>query len=190
MNIPDKISITRMALSLVLLQLGWFQVERVFIAVLALAYLSDAIDGPIARRLGQESVFGSSLDTWADVSIYLSVPLAAWWMWPDLVTRELLYFAFIVASIIFPLLAGLVKFRATTSYHTWLTKATAACTMVSSLILFLGYTPLPFRISAILCLLSGLEEILITLKLNRPESNIPGLWHLNSKRRAGAEDNE
>lgn len=187
MNIPDKISITRMALSLVLLLLGWFQVGRIFIAVLALAYLSDAIDGPIARRLGQVTMHGSRLDTWADVSIYLSVPLAAWWLWPDLVKREITSFAFIVASIIFPLLAGLVKFRATTSYHTWLTKLTAACTMVSSLILFLGYTPLPFRISAILCLLSGLEEILITLTLNRPASNVPGLWHLIRTGRNDAE---
>ena len=183
MNIPDKISITRMALSVVLLLLGWFQAERIFLIVLVTAYLSDAIDGPIARRLGQASVLGSRLDTWADFSIYLTVPLAAWWLWPDLIRREIMYFTLIIASIIFPLLAGLAKFRTTTSYHTWLTKTAAACTMVSSLILFLGYTPWPFRISAILCLLSGLEEILITLKLNRPEANVPGVWHVIRARR-------
>ena len=166
-----------MALAPVLLLLAWFQTGQVFIIVLALAYISDAIDGPIARRTGQQSALGPRLDTWADVSIYLSVPLCAWWLWPDLFVQEALYFMLIIASIMFPLLAGLVKFRSTTSYHTWLTETAAVCTTVSTLLLFTGITPWPFRVSSILCILSGLEEILITLTLGKPEADVRSLWH-------------
>lgn len=177
MTIPDKISLFRMALAPVLLLLAWFHAGQIFIIILAVAYISDAVDGPIARRFGQKSELGPRLDTWADVSIYLSVPLAAWWLWPELLIREILYFAFIVASILFPLLAGLLKFRQTTSYHTWLTETAAVCTTLSTLLLFTGITPWPFRVSSTLCVLAGIEEILVTLVLEKPASDVRSLWY-------------
>ena len=170
-----------MAMAPVLLLLAWFQQGQVFLIILALAYISDAVDGPIARRTGQQSALGPSLDTWADVSIYLSVLLCAWWLWPELFVQEALYFMFIIASIMFPLLAGLVKFRCTTSYHTWLTEAAAVCTTVSTLLLFTGVSPWPFRASSVLCMLAGFEEILITIFLRQPASDIHSLWHANRK---------
>lgn len=167
-----------MVLAPVLLLLAWFQAGQIFIIVLALAYVSDAVDGPIARRFGQESPIGPGLDTWADVAIYLSVPLGAWWLWPELFMREILYFVIIIASIIFPLLAGLARFRRTTSYHTWLTETAAVCTSVSSLLLFADITPWPFRVSSVLCLAAGMEEILITMYIREPVSNVLSLWHV------------
>ena len=191
MTIPDKISLFRMTMAPVLLLLAWFHEGQIFIIVLALAYVSDAIDGPIARRLGQQSAIGPRLDTWADASIYLSVPLAAWWLWPEMFMREMLYFMCIIASIIFPLLAGVIKFRQTTGYHTWLAETAAVCTTISSLLLFTGIMAWPFRISALLCLVSGLEEILITLSLTEPASDVRSLWHVirkKSNRIAGQEN--
>lgn len=183
MNVPDKISILRLALAPVLLLLSWFQADQVFLIVLALAYITDAIDGPIARRTGQQSELGPMLDTWADVCIYLSVPLCAWWLWPKLFIQEAPYFMFIIASIVFPLLAGLIRFGRTTSYHTWLTEAAAVCTTVSTLLLFTGVTPWPFRAASILCMLAGFEEILISLVLDKPASNTISLWHVYRKKR-------
>jgi len=178
MILPDLLSVLRLALAPVLLSLAWTGLERTFVAALALAYLTDAIDGPIARRFGGESRYGPKLDTWADVTIYLCVPLGAWWLWPDLIRREVLYIALIVTSILLPLLAGLIKFRATTSYHTLLVKIAAICTTLSSLLLFLQITALPFRVSAVLCLLAGMEEVLITRSLREPRSNVRSIWYV------------
>lgn len=178
MLVPDLLSVLRLALAPVLLILAWTGLERTFVAVLALAYLTDAVDGPIARRFGGESRIGPKLDTWADVTIYLCVPLGAWWLWPDLIQREALYFALIIASILLPLLAGLIKFRSTTSYHTSLVKLAAICTTLSSLLLFLQITPMPFRVSTVLCLLAGMEEVLITRALREPRSNVRSIWYV------------
>ncbi len=178
MTLPNSLSILRLALAPVLLVLAWMGVERAFLVVLTLAYLSDAVDGPIARRIRQQTRLGPKLDTWADVTIYMSAPLGAWWLWPDLIRRELLYFALIVASIVVPTLAGLIKFRATTSYHTRLVKIAAVCTTISSLLLFLQITPLPFRLSSVLCVLAGLEEVSITVMLSLPRSNVRSLWYV------------
>ncbi|MBF8270863.1 MAG: CDP-alcohol phosphatidyltransferase, partial [Gammaproteobacteria bacterium] len=57
-------------------------------------------------------------------------------------------------------------------------KIAAICTTISSLLLFLQFTPLPFRVAAVLCVLAGLEEILITLMLAQPRSNVRSLWHI------------
>jgi len=178
MTVPDKITIFRMSLAPVLLLLAWFHADQIFIVILALAYVTDAIDGPIARRFRQQSEIGPRLDTWADVCIYLCVPLCAWWLWPELFMREMLYFTLIIASIIFPLSAGLIKFRSTTAYHTWLAEIAAVFTTVSSLLLFTGITPWPFRVSSVLCLISGIEEMLVTLLLERPAANVRSLWHV------------
>lgn len=178
MLVSDFLSVLRLALAPVLLTLAWTGMELTFVVALALAYLTDAVDGPIARRFGGESRIGSKLDTWADVTIYLCVPFGAWWLWPDMVRREALYFALIIASILSPLLAGIIKFRSTTSYHTSLVKLAAICTTLSSLLLFLQITPLPFRISAVLCLLAGLEEVLITRALREPLSNVRSIWNV------------
>ncbi|MBF8269945.1 MAG: CDP-alcohol phosphatidyltransferase, partial [Gammaproteobacteria bacterium] len=153
MTLPNALSILRLALAPVLLVLAWLGAEQAFLVVLAMAYITDAVDGPIARRIRQETRLGPKLDTWADVTIYLSAPLGAWWLWPDLIRRELIYFTMVIASIVLPTLAGLIKFRATNSYHTWLVKIAAICTTISSLLLFLQFTPLPFRVAAVLCVL-------------------------------------
>lgn len=186
MTLPNFLSVFRISLAPVLLILAWSDAEQPFLVVLTVAFITDAIDGPIARRLGKETRIGPQLDTWADVSIYLSAPLAAWWLWPDLIRREAPYFALIIGSIVLPMLAGLIKFRTTTSYHTRLVKIAAVCTTLSSLILFLKLTPLPFRVSAVLCVLSGLEEILITLAIDKPRSNIRSLRQVLKDKRCQA----
>ena len=178
MTKPDILTLVRLFSAPVLLVLAWADKEREFIILLAVAYITDAIDGPIARRTHQESELGPKLDTWADVSVYMCVPLGAWWLWPDLIKREILYFIMIIASVIVPMLAGLLKFHKTTSYHTWLVKIAAVCTTISSLALFLGLTAVPFRISAVLCIMAGLEETLITTVITKPGSNLRSLWHV------------
>ena len=183
MTLPNTLSIIRLALAPVLLPLAWTGQEQAFLLVLTVAFITDAIDGPIARRLGRITRLGPKLDTWADVAIYLSVPIGAWWLWPDLIRREILYIAIIIASIVLPMLAGLIKFRDTTSYHTGLVKIAAICTTISSLLLFLQWSPLPFRFSSVLCALAGMEEILITLALSKPRSNVRSLWHVQKQRR-------
>jgi CDP-diacylglycerol--glycerol-3-phosphate 3-phosphatidyltransferase len=37
---------------------------------------------------------------------------------------------------------------------------------------------LPFRIAALICLLAGLEELSITLVLDKPGANVKSLWHV------------
>ena len=162
----------------VLLLLAWFGLETIFVTVLVIAFVSDAIDGPIARHLHQESTARSKMDTCADVSIYFSYFLSACWLWPDIIRRELPYVVMLAASILMPAIAGALKFRCITAYHTWLVKIASVCIAVSSLLMFIFGPVQPFRISALICLLAGVEELSITLVLHKPGSDVKSLWHV------------
>ncbi len=185
LTIPNSLCLLRLVSAPVLLVLAWYGYRQEFIVVMVFAFLMDAVDGPIARWLHQVSELGPRLDTWADVAVYLSLPLGIWWLWPDLVRREGLYFGIIIVSVIVPGLAGFMKFRRPTSYHTWLVKFAAVVTAVSTFVLLMQGPALPFRLASFVCLAAAVEEIIITLILDRPRSDVRTLVHVIKSQRNG-----
>lgn len=154
---------------------GW---REVFLVMLAAAFASDFVDGTVARWSGGTTPFGAWLDSWADGAAYCAIALGVALLWPRLVATEWLAFGALVASFSLPAAAGWLRFRCLTAYHTWATKAavaTTAAALLTALFTGLGW---PLRIAAGLALLAALEEILITLLLTRPRSNVGGLWRL------------
>jgi CDP-diacylglycerol--glycerol-3-phosphate 3-phosphatidyltransferase len=157
-----------------------------FLWVLLASFFSDFIDGTVARLTGQSSRFGAMLDSWADVTVYTVIAIAVWLMWPDVVRREWLPFAAIVASFSLPSLIGLAKFRRFTSYHTLLVKVAVAATAVGLVLLLWGGPAWPFRIAAAVALLAALEEIAITFILKEPHSNVRSIVSVwNARRNSG-----
>ena len=175
---PNILSYLRLALAPVLLVLAWYDYPTAFIYVLVVAFILDAIDGPIARRLQQVSDLGPKIDSWADFSIYMTFAIGAWWLWPGIIKREIIFLLFLLASILLPVLAGLIKFKKIISYHTWSVKFAAVCMAPSAILLFLIDIAWPFRVASIICLLAGLEEIIITIILDKPYSDVRTLLHV------------
>ena len=175
LNLPNFLSILRLCLGPVLIAIALLDRETVFIAVLIFAFLLDLVDGPIARLTGHVTEAGSRMDSYADFSIYISFIIGAVRLWPEIVQRELVFLVLVAASIVLPALAGLVKFHTATSYHTWLVKIAAVCMAPSAIILFLGGPAWPFHIATVISVLAGLEEIIMTLLMREPHSNVAGL---------------
>ena len=168
-------SILRLFLGPVLIAIAWLDQATVFIAVLIFAFLLDLVDGPIARMSGHVTEAGSRMDSYADFSIYVAFLIGAVRLWPDIVQREWIFLLLVAASIILPAVAGLVKFHTATSYHTWLVKLAAVCMAPSAIFLFIGGPDWPFHIAAVVSVLAGLEEIIMTLLLREPHSDVAGL---------------
>ena len=90
-----------------------------------------------------------------------------------------------------PVAISLIKFGESTAYHTWSVKLASGCTAPTSIIMFLGWPALPFHIASFICLLAAVEEIAITLLLDRPRTNVRSVFfllrgiHENSPRRHG-----
>ncbi len=176
LTLPNLLTGFRFVAAPVLLWLAWHGYALLFMGLLAVALLTDGLDGLIARLTGQTSEFGATLDSWADVITYLTVAVCCWWLWPHVVRRELVFVGMMVASCLLPALAGMVKFGRFTSYHTWAVKIAAAATGLTLYLSFLGGPVWPFRAAAVICIVAAFEEIAITWLLPEPKSNVRSIW--------------
>jgi len=174
---PNLLSAFRLAIIPVQMGLAWSGQAGIFSAIFLGQILSDFLDGFLARRLRQVSELGAKLDSWADLATYMSVPLCAWWLWPELVRRESSFLLAGVAGYLIPVAVGFCKYRRLTSYHTWISKASAVLMPAGLLILFAQGPVWPFHLATVLFVISGVEEILITLVLPGYRSNVATLWH-------------
>lgn len=176
LTLPNLLTGFRFVASPVLLWLAWHSYPIAFMGLLAITFLTDMLDGMIARLTGQVTQFGATLDSWADVITYLTIAICCWWLWPDVVRRELFYVGLIVASCLLPALVGFLKFGRFTSYHTWAVKIAVASMGLTLYVLFLSGPAWPFRLAAVLCIVAAIEEIVITWLLSEPESNLRSVW--------------
>jgi CDP-diacylglycerol--glycerol-3-phosphate 3-phosphatidyltransferase len=177
-SIPNILSGFRLFAAPFLLYLSWMGHANLFLVLLALSLLSDSIDGYVARRMNEVSEIGTKLDSWSDLSIYLTVPLCAWWLWPEVLRRESFFVLLVMGAYIIPLMAGFIKFQKLPSYHTWAAKTAAVLMSVAVFILFIFDISWPFYCAAIVQAFVACEEVAITIRLSKLESNIRSYWHL------------
>ncbi|MFZ2313365.1 MAG: CDP-alcohol phosphatidyltransferase family protein, partial [Methylobacter sp.] len=72
LTLPNLLTGFRFVAAPVLLWLAWHGHGIAFMILLAVAFLSDMLDGLAARLTGQVTQFGATLDSWADVINYLT----------------------------------------------------------------------------------------------------------------------
>jgi phosphatidylglycerophosphate synthase len=176
-TLPNALSALRLVLAPLMLWLAWTGQPTAFLVTLSISLLSDLSDGWLARRFDQATELGTLLDSYGDFATYTTVPLCAWWLWPDLIRREAWSAAAIVAAYVFPVALGYLKYGRLTAYHTYGAKLSAVLVGSSALVLFLGGPPLPFRVAAWVLVLAELEEIAITTLLPEWRANVPSVLH-------------
>ena len=174
---PNLLSGGRLALTPGLLILAWYGRATAFLSCLAIALLSDALDGWLARRLGRKSDLGTRLDSWADIVLCISVPLEGWWLWPDLVRREAGVVGLVVACYAVRTLFALVKYRRLPGYHTWMAKLAGVLMATGGLVLLAGGPAWAFHLASLAVLIEAIEEMAVTAILPRWRSNVPSFWH-------------
>jgi phosphatidylglycerophosphate synthase len=171
-SLPNAFTATRLALVPVLLLLAAAGNSNAFVAVLAAAFATDAIDGWLARRLRLESPLGAKLDSRADLALWLSLPVATWLLRPDFVQAEAASIGVLLASLALPLGAGLAKFGRVPSYHTWLAKGTAVVLSGALLAIYHDGPLWPLRLATALAVASAIEEVSITALLAEPHADV------------------
>ena len=178
--IPNIISAARIVCAPILLFLAWEGYRNAFIILLLVSLLSDAIDGYIARKFSVSSKVGTRLDSLGDMAIYLTVPICAWWLWPQILKQEALFVFIAIAAYVVPLIAGLIKFRKIPSYHTLGAKIAAVFMSIAIMFLFIFEFTWIFRIAAVFQVVVACEEVLITIRLPILRSNVRSIWHLSN----------
>ena len=166
-----------------LLLLAWNGAAGPFLTLFALGLLSDVLDGMLARRLGQESEFGARLDQWADFALWVSFPLGAWWLWPEIVRPEALYVILAVVCLLLPTAIAYARYREVPGYHTWAAKLDSVLMGIGVPVLLLFDIAGPFRFAALFLLVCAVDEIAITVLLRECRHDVPSAFHAARLRR-------
>lgn len=175
-NLPNFVSFIRILLAPVLFYFALTEKPVWFLVTLMFSGFTDVLDGFLARMLNQITAMGSRLDSWGDFTIYTTMAICAWLLWPDIVAEELIAYVVIVISFTSPVIVGLLKFRTITSYHTWTVKVAVVVTFVGYILLFAGWLDWPFRVAAVFCAVAALEEIVITLLIHHEHVDVRTVW--------------
>lgn len=174
-TLPNVLSLLRIAMVPVLGALAFTGRPDAFLLALLLSLGSDVLDGQLARRSHATSELGARLDSWGDLATYASLPLFAWWLWPETLRAEGPFVACAVFAYALPIAVGLARFGRLTSYHTWLAKGTAVVMGGALVVLFCGGPAWPFHAATMMLGVEAMEEIAISCVLPRWKSDVRSL---------------
>jgi len=169
---PNLVSMIRILIAPLLFVFAFLGMETWFLGALLFSGLTDVVDGFLARKFNMITPLGAHLDSWGDFTIYSTMAACAWILWPEITQRELLYYALILFSFLLPALVGLIKFGRVTGYHTWAVKIAVVVTFVGYVALYAEIASWPFMLASGLCVIAGLEEILITFILREERTDV------------------
>jgi CDP-diacylglycerol--glycerol-3-phosphate 3-phosphatidyltransferase len=176
LQIPNLVSLLRILIAPLLFVFAFLQMDYWFLGALLFSGLTDVLDGMLARKLNLITPLGAHLDSWGDFTIYSTMAICAWVLWPETTQQVLPYYAMILFSFLLPAWTGLIKFGRLTGYHTWSVKVAVVFTFAGYIVLYTGLADWPFVLAAWLCVLAGSEEILITLLLRHERTDVRSLW--------------
>ena len=185
-KLPNLVSLLRIAIAPLLFGFAFLGLEYWFLGALLFSGFTDVADGFIARRFNQITSLGSHLDSIGDFTIYGTMAICAWILWPEITRRELVYYALILFSFLLPALVGLIKFGRFTGYHTWSVKLAVFVTFFGYVALYADIAAWPFMLASLLCVYAGVEEILMTLVLPEERTDVRSIvsaWRLAKKTR-------
>ena len=177
LNLPNALSVLRLLLAPVLLWCAHRGLAEPFLWLLALALATDALDGHLARRLGVATPLGARLDSWGDLSTYAAMVFGLMWLWPAVFAREAWFLYLAVGFYLIPTLTSLLKFRELPRYHTWAAKLSAILMAPAYYLLVLYDVAWLFRVVVLFHIWVAIEEVIITIILNRRHYDVPTLFH-------------
>ncbi len=136
-TLPNVITIVRMALMVVFVVLLARHADAWAITALAVAGLSDFLDGYLARRLGQMSDLGRMLDPVADRLLTVAVVVGL--AWRDIIPWWLVAVLLVRDAVLATALLWLVRRGLATPVVTFLGKSATAALYVSLPLAYLAF---------------------------------------------------
>jgi phosphatidylglycerophosphate synthase len=161
----DVLTILRLLAIPVLWVLAYGERSMELGIVLALAGLTDVLDGPVARRTGRSSRYGSQLDSVADILLMGSIVMWMAWLYPTFFGDNFQPLLAWVVIGVAALLATLVRFGRVGNLHLYTAKVAGVVAYVFAVWLFVtgGYHPAFFRLAVGLAILGATETLLVAL---------------------------
>lgn len=173
-TVPNRLTAARLALLPVMWVLAWLGLP-VWIGIGTLvSFVTDVLDGYVARRLNQVSEFGAKFDSIAD---NLLLPSALIWMWmfqPEVYRDNATVCAVAVVLYAASLLLGWVRFRRFANLHLYSSKAASVpmYLFLSTTLIMGRYNEPLFLLAAGMFIASCLERLAVLLVSSEVDEHI------------------
>jgi CDP-diacylglycerol--glycerol-3-phosphate 3-phosphatidyltransferase len=178
-RIPFALTATRILLAPVIIVLAIYFPTRIGFGIcLVLGFLSDILDGVIARRLGVVTQALRRFDSVADTVFYLAALFAAWYLYPEAIRQHVVALSVLAALEIARYAVDMVKFKREASYHMWSSKLWGVALFVGFFsLLVLGQTGLAVTLAIYIGIVADIEGLAISIALRESRVEVPSLIH-------------
>lgn len=180
----NAVTVYRLASAFFLLYLVLDGDRLLFRWLLAISFLTDAIDGYLARRWKVVTEIGSRLDSIADDVTILIAIIGMFAFRPAFVREQLFLIVVLTGLYLLQLALALLRYKKPTSFHTYLAKAAAVAQGFFLVLLF--FLPQPnealFYLAALITFLDLAEEVLLVLLLPTWKTDVRGIFWLKRNR--------
>lgn len=137
-----------------------------FLLAFGIAFLSDILDGVIARRLQASTAALRQADSWADRGLYGGVAIATAFAYPDVLITFALPLLWVIGAQLLWWIVNLAKYGKPASYHTYSAKFWGITLLFAVVALFgFNYAGITLWLAIITGIIHSLEEIAMTLIL-------------------------
>ena len=185
LTLPNLLTFYRLAMVPVIVALALYEQRTLFVVLLAVSFVTDVLDGLIARTWNMCTRLGARLDSIADELTYVAAVVGIFrFEYQTLEPHIALLYAFL-AALVAATLIPLAKFRTTPSFHLYSFKANALFQAVFLFCLFvLGFNVYLYYFVMVFGIVACLELIAVALVVDQPASDARGLyWVLNARKR-------
>jgi phosphatidylglycerophosphate synthase len=180
-KIPLALILFRLALAPIILFLAYRFGDAARSTIVVLMYLgliSDIFDGIIARNEGVSSEALRRMDSQADMLFWLSLGVATYWLFPDLIRANSapIVIIFVMEGLCYAI--SLLRFGKETCTHAFLSKMWGLSLLTAfTFLIGFNHAGIPFYTAIVLGFISHLDRILITLILPHWTHDIPSAYH-------------
>jgi CDP-diacylglycerol--glycerol-3-phosphate 3-phosphatidyltransferase len=182
LNVPNFLSSVRIIGAFLLVAIALTGRPYWFVGVYLVFALTDLIDGPLARWLGQSSEIGAKLDSVADVSLSTSLLVGATILSWQLLKNELTLIGMAIGSYFICVVVALWKFQRMPSFHTYAAKANHFLVAIGFISLILQWSVWPLRVAAVSTILTNIESTAICWLLDQWETDVPSVFGIKRNR--------
>ena len=176
-NIPNLLSFFRLGIAPVIVALALSEERSWFVICLCVSFVTDVLDGLIARALNVCTDFGSRLDSIADELTYVAALVGIFQFEYQALKPHVTMLYTFVGLLTLATVVPILKFGKTASFHLYSFKANALFQGIFILLLFLcGFNVYLYYFVMSFGILACLEFIAVTLVVGQPLSNARSLY--------------
>jgi len=178
-TLPDRLTRFRLGVVPFLWVLAFLRETTWLGAGVAVAALTDVVDGPLARRTGRTSAHGSRLDSIADHTLTASTVAWLVWLRPEFFRAEWPLLAAWGALALLTLAVGWTRFRRPVDLHLYSAKLAGTLGYLFAIWLLLAgrYSRAAFVVVIGVAMLAALETLLVMLTRSAVDAHLRSiLW--------------